>query len=84
MVRKLFLKLVKVSGSQSVAFRSPASKITSFFFFFLMWTICQVFIELVTTLPLLFIFWFLTATLAGSHLADQDLNLHSRHWKAKF
>ena len=26
MVRKLFLKLVKLSGSQSVAFRSPASK----------------------------------------------------------
>ena len=52
--------------------------------FFLTWAIFKVFIEFVTTLLLYNVFGFLAMRHAGSQLAaDQGLNLHALHWKAK-
>ena len=49
-----------------------------------MWAIFKVFIEFVTTLLLYNVFGFLAMRHAGSQLAaDQGLNLHALHWKAK-
>ena len=48
-----------------------------------MWTIFKVFIEVVTALLLLFMFWFLAGRHRGSQLPRQGSNPHPLHWKAK-
>ena len=55
-----------------------------------MWTIFKVFIEFVTMLLLLFMFWFLfvgwffwAVRNAGSWLPDRGSNLHLPNWKVK-
>ena len=61
-----------------------------FALFCLMWTIFKVFIEFVTMLLLLFMFWFLfvgwffwAVRHAGSWLPDRGSNLHLPNWKVK-
>ena len=53
------------------------------FFFFLMWMIFKVFIELVTVLLLFNVLVFLAKSHMGSWLPNQGLNPHPLFWKVK-
>lgn len=62
-----------------------SQKSSTLFFFFLMWTNFNVFIEFGTILLLLFLCFgfFLAARHMGSEPPDQGWNLYSLYWEAK-